>query len=310
MPELDDVVLDTCMGSGGFLMEAMEQLVEKAHGDTARIEHIHEHQLVGIELDAVLFALACSNMFLHGDGRSNLLYRDSLITRDRTFGVAKADQALRKYIKGLKPNKAVINPPYEHDNPINFTMSALEYLGDGGRLVVIMPNNVLSRTSNAKPVQAILEKAQLDFVIDMPQQLFFEQGRGVKTCIFGFTKTSNGHRKDSQVTFVDMSDDGHEVRSGAGRRDTGRWPAIEDEVRRAVRDRMESETARSWRSPIYDDAGNLEARGVRRNPWPQTETHDLDAAIADWQEARAQREETYARMNEALLDAGIGEFDV
>lgn len=308
--ERDDVVLDTCMGSGGFLMEAMEQLVEKAHGDTARIEHIHEHQLVGIELDAVLFALACSNMFLHGDGRSNLLYRDSLITRDRTFGVAKADQALRKYIKGLKPNKAVINPPYEHDNPINFTMSALEYLGDGGRLVVIMPNNVLSRSSNAKPVQTILEKAQLDFVIDMPQQLFFEQGRGVKTCIFGFTKTSNGHRKDSQVTFVDMSDDGHEVRPGAGRRDTGRWPAIEDEVRRAVRDRMESETARSWRSPIYDDAGNLEARGVRRNPWPQAETHDLDAAIADWQEARAQREETYARMNQALLDAGIGEFDV
>lgn len=50
----DDVVLDTCMGSGGFLMEAMEQLVEKAHGDEARIDHIHNHQLVGIELDPIL----------------------------------------------------------------------------------------------------------------------------------------------------------------------------------------------------------------------------------------------------------------
>jgi len=68
----DDVVLDTCMGSGGFLMEAMEQLVAKAGGSKRRIDKIHNTQLVGIEVDAVLFALACSNMFLHVDGRSNL----------------------------------------------------------------------------------------------------------------------------------------------------------------------------------------------------------------------------------------------
>ena len=128
----DDVVLDTCMGSGGFLMEAMEQLVEKAHGDQRRIDMIHDHQLVGIELDPILFALACSNMFLHGDGRSNLLYRDSLINRDRTFAVAKADAKLRDYVKSLKPNKSVLNPPYEGDLPINFTISAINYLEEGG----------------------------------------------------------------------------------------------------------------------------------------------------------------------------------
>lgn len=305
----DDVVLDTCMGSGGFLMEAMEQLVEKAHGDQARIDKIHDHQLVGIELDPILFALACSNMFLHGDGRSNLLYRDSLINRDRTFAVAKSDEILRDYVKSLKPNKSVLNPPYEGDLPLNFTISAINYLEEGGRLVIIVPNNMLTRASNAKAVQGILEHAQLDFVIDMPQQLFFEQGRGVKTSIFGFTKTSKGHRKDSLVTFVDLEDDGHEVRYGAGRRDTGRWPAIKAEVERAVRDRLESADARSWRSAIFDDQGRLDARGVRRNPWPQAQTHDLDEALASWQEARAQRDEALERMNQALFEAGIGGFD-
>lgn len=307
--ERDDVVLDTCMGSGGFLMEAMEQLVDKAHGDEKRIDHIHEHQLIGIELDPILFALACSNMFLHGDGRSNLLFRDSLITRNRTFTVNKTDEKLRKYVKSLRPTKCVINPPYENDNPINFTMSAIEYLEDGGRLVIIMPNNTLSKNANQKAARAILERARLDFVIDMPQQLFFEQQRGVKTSVFGFTKTSNGHEPSSLVTFIDMEDDGHEVRSGSGRRDTGRWGAIAELVERAVRDGEEMFEARSWRSRIFGDDGSFDPRGVRRNPWPQTESHDLEAAVAEWQEARAQRESALERMIQVLGEAGIGGFD-
>ncbi|MHA7284609.1 HsdM family class I SAM-dependent methyltransferase [Arthrobacter sp. TMS2-4] len=308
--ERDDVVLDTCMGSGGFLMDAMEQLVEKAHGNEKRIEHIHEHQLIGMELDPILFALACSNMFLHGDGRSNLLFRDSLVTRGRTFTVNEPDKKLRNYVKGLHPTKCVINPPYEHDNPINFTTSAIEFLEDGGRLIIIMPNNTLSKGANEKAVRSILERAKLDFVIEMPQQLFFEQGRGVKTSIFGFTKTSNGHEQDALVTFINMEDDGHEVRSGSGRRDTGRWSTIAALVEKAVRDGAQSIESRSWRSPIFDDEGALDARGVRRNPWPQAEIHDLEAAVADWQEARAQREEALEKMARVLTEAGIGGFDV
>lgn len=308
--ERDDVVLDTCMGSGGFLMDAMEQLIAKSYGDEDKINHIHKHQLIGMELDPVLYALACSNMFLHGDGRSNLLFRDSLVTRGRTFEVSKPHQKLRDYIRGKKPRKCVINPPYENDNPINFTMSAIEYLVEGGRLVIIMPNNTLSKYANEKAARAILERARLDFVIDMPQQLFFEQGRGVKTSIFGFSKTSNGHERDALVTFVDMEDDGHEVRSGSGRRDTGRWPAIRGPVERAVRDGVESEEARSWRSPLFNEQGGFDPRGVRRNPWPHTEMHDLGTAVSDWQEARALREEALERMSYVLREAGIGGFDV
>uniref|UniRef100_UPI003F496299 HsdM family class I SAM-dependent methyltransferase n=2 Tax=Paenarthrobacter nicotinovorans TaxID=29320 RepID=UPI003F496299 len=304
----DDVVLDTCMGSGGFLMDAMEQLVDKAHGDESRIESIHETQLIGLELDPVLFALACSNMFLHGDGRSNLMFRDSLVTRDRTFTVKAADKKLQRYVKGLKPTKCVINPPYEHDNPVNFTMSAIEYLEEGGRLVIIMPVNTLSK--DPKAAKTILERARLDFVIDMPQQLFFEQGRTVKTSIFGFTKTSNGHERDALVTFIDMEDDGHEVQVGHGRKDVGRWGEISRLAKRAIRDGVESPDARSWRTAIFDDAGVLDARGIRRNPWPQAETHDLYEAVADWQEARTQRDLALDHMTQTLSEAGIGGFDV
>jgi type I restriction enzyme M protein len=182
---------------------------------------------------------------------------------------------------------------------------------EGGRLVIIMPNNTLSKYANEKAARAILERAQLDFVIDMPQQLFFEQGRGVKTSIFGFTKTSNGHEHDSLVTFVDMEDDGHEVRTGSGRRDTGRWDAIRTSVERAIRDGAESRDSRSWRSPIFDDEQDrFDPRGVWRNPWPQTESHDLATAVSEWQEARVLREEALEKMSQVLREAGIGGFDV
>lgn len=306
----DDVVLDTCMGSGGFLMEAMEQLVEKAYGDETRVENIHENQLIGFEIDPILFALACSNMFLHGDGRSNLLYRDSLIARSKTFDVSEEDQGLRDYIRGKKPNKCIINPPYEHDNPINFTISAVEYLEEGGQLVIIMPNNTLSKEGNLKAAEEILGKAQLNFVIDMPQQLFFEQGRGVKTSIFGFTKKESGHPKDALVTFVNMEDDGHEVRVSHGRRDTGRWAEISTRVRRAIRDSSEDREAGSWRTPIFRSSGELAPRGTKFNPWPRKESHDLASTISAWQEARAERESAQEKMTQILTQSGIGGFDV
>src|SRR3712207_1403361 len=91
---LDDVVLDTCTGSGGFLMEAMEQLMDKAKNNSNAIKRIREEQLIGFEIDPTLFALACSNMFLHGYGRTNLIYGNSIVD---------VDSDMFKAIKKLKP---------------------------------------------------------------------------------------------------------------------------------------------------------------------------------------------------------------
>lgn len=119
--DVNDVVLDTCMGTGGFLMEALEVLTNYAGDNLDQIEHICTKQLIGFEIDPVLFSLACSNMFLHGDGRSNLLYRSSLLN-DKKQALAskdysnKNDEILLNYIKEKRPTKCVINPPYEKDS--------------------------------------------------------------------------------------------------------------------------------------------------------------------------------------------------
>lgn len=226
---IDDVVIDTCMGSGGFLMEAMEVMVNMAKDDEEKINSIRTKQLIGFEIDYVLFALACSNMFLHGDGRSNLLYRSSLLDSDDDGALVNSDDKdLFNYIKEVKPNKCIINPPYENSNPIDFTMQAIDYLEPNGKLIIIMPTPTLSMNKKNK-TKKLLESAKLDFVIKMPYGLFSEQKRTVNTSIFGFTKTR--HQHNDQVLFVNLKHDGFESIQHKGRIDKdNKWNDIENKI--------------------------------------------------------------------------------
>ena len=228
----DDVVLDTCTGSGGFLMEAMEMMIELAHGDEEKIKNIKEKQLIGFEIDSVLFALACSNMFLHGDGRTNLLYRSSLLNTNKGSIVNSDDNELLKYIRSMKPTKVIINPPYENNNAIKFTKQALEYLEPNGKLIIIMPTPTLTHNQDGL-TEKILEIAKLDFVIRMPFNLFSEQKRIVNTSIFGFTKTP--HSKNDDVLFYKLEDDGFISVQHKGRIDrNNKWSEKEMQIIDAI----------------------------------------------------------------------------
>lgn len=219
----NDVVLDTCTGSGGFLMEAMETMIKAANEDVNKIKNIKESQLIGFETDTILFSLACSNMFLHGDGRTNMLFRSSLLD------VSNAqDKTVFDYVKSLKPTKIIINPPYEKGNPIKFTKQALDFLEPNGKLIIIMPNSTLSQ-NESELTPELLEEAKLDFVVKMPVSIFREQDRIVYTSIFGFTKTP--HQQNDEVVFYELKEDGLVSVQHKGRVDKyNRWPKIEEEI--------------------------------------------------------------------------------
>lgn len=238
---VDDVVLDTCTGSGGFLMESMEKMISLAKGDEKKIDSIKENQLIGFEVDPVLFSLACSNMFLHGDGRTNLLFRSSLLSDESGAIMNSSNEDLLKFIRGKKPTKCIINPPYESNNPIKFAQQAIDYLEPNGVLVIIMPTPTL--TKNAKEggaTEKLLKTARLNYVIKVPKELFNEQGRTVNTSIFGFTKTP--HHENDEVLFYDMSDDGFVSIQHKGRVDVyNKWADIENMVLDAINNSKEIE---------------------------------------------------------------------
>jgi len=260
---VNDVVLDTCAGSGGFLMEAMETMIALAKGDETIIDGITEKQLIGFETDPVLFALACSNMFLHGDGRTNLLYRSSLLDETQEGIVNNSDNELLEYIRNMKPTKVIINPPYENNNPIKFTIQALNYLEPGGKLVIIMPTPTLTHNQGGL-TEKVLSIAKLEYVIKMPNKLFTEQKRTVNTSIFGFTKTP--HIQTDDVLFYNLEDDGFVSIQHKGRIDkNGTWQQIEDNIFDAISNSREIQEI-CKKKKIYKD-GVLNCAGVqtRRN---------------------------------------------
>ena len=229
----DDIILDTCAGTGGFLMEAMETMISQAEGNPKKIKNIQDKQLIGFEIEPTLFALACSNMFLHGDGRTNLIFRSSLLNDGGDKIINSSDKDLLKSIKAKKPTKVIINPPYENNKSIKFAKQALDYLMPNGRLVIIMPTPTLKQNQNGL-TEKILGKARLDFVIKMPNGLFSEQKRTVNTSIFGFTK-SGKHQPGDEAVFYNLEDDGLVSIQHKGRIDKyKRWSEIEENILRTV----------------------------------------------------------------------------
>ena len=252
----NDVVLDTCTGSGGFLIESMEILIGMANGENQKIENVKNHQLIGLENDPILFALACSNMFLHGDGKTNLVFRNSLLNN------SAEDKTLKEYIKNLKPTKVIINPPYENNMPIQFTIQAIDFLELNGILVIIMPTPTLRLNIKSGYTDSLLQKARLVSIIKMPFNLFSEQERTVNSSIFIFSKTP--HNPSDEVLFVDLEDDGLISVQHKGRIDKhNRWEGIKMQILDCVLNSKEVDGF-SYKSKIYDGDG-LHINGIRPN---------------------------------------------
>lgn len=269
---INDVVCDTCMGTGGFLMESMEEMI-KMTNDPNTIKRIKEEQLIGFEIDSVLFALACSNMFLHGDGRTKLIYRSSLLGDEHENIVNSSDSELLLAMHTFGINKIIINPPYENNKPIKFVLQALEYLQPEGKLIIIMPTPTLTHNQGSYDLKTgilkkagltekVLANAKLDFVIKCPEKLFSEQNRTVNTSIFGFTKTP--HKNDDTVLFYNLSDDGFISIQHKGRIDKdGKWKERQDKIYAAIRD-LDEIKGISEKRKIYDEKGILNCAGFKK----------------------------------------------
>jgi 16S rRNA G966 N2-methylase RsmD len=99
----DSRVLDTCAGTGGFLISAMHRMIMQCK-TKAQEKKVKSVGLVGIENLPNMFALAASNMILRGDGKANL-YQGSCF-----------DPQIAEKILEHKCDVAFLNPPYSQND--------------------------------------------------------------------------------------------------------------------------------------------------------------------------------------------------
>jgi hypothetical protein len=209
----DSVVYDNCTGTGGFLVSAMKQMILDAKGDQAKIKTIKQKQLVGVEYQAHIFALACSNMFIHQDGKANILNGSCF------------DKSVIEQVKRFHPTIGLLNPPYKSNkkndtDELEFILNNLECLEQGGRCVAIVPMQaalaIKGKVYELK--KDILSKHTLEAVFSMPNELFFNSKVGVVSCIMVFT-SKRPHPKNKEVFFGFYKEDGFVKRKNKGRID-------------------------------------------------------------------------------------------
>ena len=208
----DSVVYDNCTGTGGFLVSAMSLMVKDAKGDQEKITNIKKNQLIGVEYQAHIFALACSNMFIHQDGKSNILNGSCF------------DEKILDAVKKYKPNVGLLNPPYKSkkgdDEEFDFILNNLDALEQGGKCVAIVPLS-LGQEKKGKILELkkkILELHTLEAVFSMPDELFFNSKVATVTCIMVFT-SKRPHQKGKKTFFGYYKNDGFLKRKNKGRVD-------------------------------------------------------------------------------------------
>lgn len=210
---MDDCILDATCGSGGFLVKAMANMIREAGGmETKKAGEIKSKQLYGIEFDREIYALACANMLIHKDGKTNLEQMDTRL------------EAACEWMQSKPITKALMNPPYENKyGCMTIVENVLDSVPAHTQCAFILPDKKLEKASKAQ-MKRILKNHRLRKVIKLPEDLFF--GVGITTSIFVF---ESGIGQDGKEFFACyMESDGLVTVKNKGRHDVyGKWAAIE-----------------------------------------------------------------------------------
>lgn len=201
-----DAVLDTCTGTAGYLISAMETMLQNTDDETEKAE-IRQHALLGIEFNENNYTLACANMLLRGDGKSNIRHGDCF---DKRFDGIKSS-------KFGVPRVTFLNPPYnqkaENQHELDFIARACDLTRKGGTVIAIVPMSCVCEQSKEVVAKraALLSKNTLTAVMSMPDGLFPKVG--VVTCIMVF-KAGVPHKDEDSTWFAYWKDDGFKLKKG------------------------------------------------------------------------------------------------
>ena len=198
----DNRVMDLATGSAGFLISAMQIMIENANENYAKgsskaikkIDEIKRNQLLGVELNAEMYTLAATNMILRGDGSARIEHGSAFNRPDKLYSNFKADRIL-------------LNPPFTfEENGMPFIAYGLDHMAKGGLGAIIIQDSAGSGKA-VKSNQKILKSHTLLASIKMPVDLFVPVA-GVQTSIYIF-KAHEPHDFERSVKFIDFRNDGY-----------------------------------------------------------------------------------------------------
>lgn len=235
-PKPGEVIGDPACGTAGFLVGAMQYLLEKytspkgilidpktgekiLTGDLLEKyrDHIQNEMFHGFDFDATMLRIASMNLMLHGVENPDIHYMDTLsnsfpdkFSKQATggFDVILANPPFKGSLDEGDVHSTLTEAVKTKKTELLFLTLILRMLKTGGRSATIVPDGVLFGSSKAHTaLREILVKAnQLEAVISLPSGVF-KPYAGVSTAILVFAKGG----KTDDVFFYDVAADGYSL---------------------------------------------------------------------------------------------------
>lgn len=258
-PQLGEIVSDPACGTGGFLVEALEELEPKVE-TTQQLRKLHE-SLRGVEKKPLPYLLGMMNLVLHGVGNPNVVRGNALGSPITQISRAdRVDVVLTNPPFGGEEEKSIqANFPADKQTAETawlFLQLVIRRLKDGGRCGIVVPNGILFGDGvGARIKQQLLTECNLHTVVRLPDGVF-EPYTAIPSNLLFFEKTG----RTKEVWF-------YEIAPPDGRKKYSKTKPMRFEEFADCQtwwsDRTENE--RAWRVPIAD----IEEKGWNldlRNP--------------------------------------------
>jgi len=189
-PKITETVADPACGTGGFLLAAYEHMKPQSR-EIAKQTFLKNNAFFGADNTPLVVTLASMNLYLHdiGTAKSPIICQDSLIDKsDKMFDVVLANPPF-----GTRPQGSVevyanrLEFVKTSDNQVNFLQHIMSIVKTGGRVGVVLPDNVLTDgNATAKVREKLLKDFNLHTILRLPTGIFY--ANGVKTNVLFFEK--------------------------------------------------------------------------------------------------------------------------
>lgn len=225
---IHDVVADFACGSGGFLIKAFEKMqsgVASLPEGTLRrmgqtrddlLEEIKTYQIFGIDAEPRAARTAKMNMLMWGDGRK--VVRGNALDKVDHLGRAFELQEYDPRNSGSGCTLILANPPFgsrEKDpdilsqyllgaksqvkssekTEILFIEKGIRLLRPGGRMLIVLPQGLLSGVNNKRVRDFIHSECEVRAIVSLPTHTFVQSGvPTVNTCVVYLQKFTEEKR--------------------------------------------------------------------------------------------------------------------
>ena len=191
-PQITETVADPACGTAGFLLAAYEHMKKQAKNSN-QLTNLKNNALFGADNTPLVVTLASMNLYLHdiGTHTSPIACQDSLLdTSDKMYDVILANPPFGTRPQGSGEVSAVRSDFIKtSDNQVNFLQHIMSIVKTGGRVAVVLPDNVLTDgNATAKVREKLLKDFNLHTILRLPTGIFY--ANGVKTNVLFFEKGS------------------------------------------------------------------------------------------------------------------------